>query len=225
MGLSPIQPRPTAPSLLPPTPRRSKVRRSTRTCRLPAFLRFFQADPGPRPEGDKVFLRLPRLHDFQAWSQLRARSAPFLQPWEPTWAEDDLTRAAFRGRLNAYARELESGEAFPFFMYRRDDGTLIGGVRLFHIRRGVSQTATMGYWIGQPHARQGYMRDGVKAATAFAFGELGLHRLEAACMPENGPSAALLLKSGFREEGYAPAYLKINGEWRDHRLFGMIAPE
>lgn len=191
---------------------------------MSAFLRLFQPDPGPRLEGGKVFLRLPRLHDYKAWAELRAQSAAFLRPWEPTWPEDDLTRPAFRARLGAYARELETGEAFPFFMFRRDDATLIGGVRLFHIRRGVAQSAVMGYWIGQPHARSGYMRDGVKATIAFAFGELALHRLEAACMPENGPSAALLLKSGFVEEGYAPAYLKINGEWRDHRLFGMIAP-
>jgi ribosomal-protein-alanine N-acetyltransferase len=191
---------------------------------LSAFLRLFQTDPGPRLEGQTVFLRLPRLSDYKPWAELRARSAAFLKPWEPTWPEDDLTRPAFRARLNAYAREMEVGEAFPFFMFRRDDGALIGGVRLFHIRRGVSQTAVMGYWIGQPYAGQGYMRDGVRAAIDFAFGELGLHRLEAACMPENQPSAAVLLKSGFKEEGYAPAYLKINGEWRDHRLFGMVAP-
>ena len=198
-----------------PAPRESK--------RLSAFLRLFQTDPGPRPEGDKVFLRLPRLSDFRAWSELRAQSASFLQPWEPTWPAEDLTRVAFRARLNAYARELEAGEAFPFFMFRRDDATLIGGVRLFHIRRGVAQSAVLGYWIGQPFARRGYMLDGVRAAVGFAFGEMGLHRLEAACMPENAASASVLLKSGFQEEGYAPAYLKINGEWRDHRLFGMVA--
>ena len=191
---------------------------------MSAFLRLFQTDPGPRLEYGKVFLRLPRLSDYKPWVQLRTQSAAFLQPWEPSWPEDDLTRPAFRARLNAYACEMELGEAYPFFMFRRDDGALIGGVRLFHIRRGVAQTGVIGYWIGQSHARQGYMRDGVRAAIDFAFGELALHRLEAACMPENGPSAALLLKSGFLEEGYAPAYLKINGEWRDHRLFGMIAP-
>ena len=192
--------------------------------RLSAFLRLFQTDPGPRPEGDKVFLRLPRLSDYKAWSELRTQSASFLKPWEPTWPEDDLTRAAFRNRLGAYAREQEAGEAFPFFMFRRDDARLIGGGRLFHIRRGVAQSAVLGYWIGQPHARRGYMLDGVRAAVSFAFGEMGLHRLEAACMPENAASASVLLKSGFLEEGYAPAYLKINGEWRDHRLFGMVAP-
>ena len=171
-----------------------------------------------------MFLRLPRLQDYAAWAELRTRSAAFLKPWEPTWPEDDLTRTAFRGRLNAYARELELGEAFPFFMFRRDDGALIGGVRLFHIRRGVAQSAVLGYWIGQDHAGRGYMQDAVRAMVGFAFGDLGLHRLEAACMPENLASTAVLLKSGFAEEGYAPAYLKINGEWRDHRLFGMVAP-
>ncbi|WP_426043998.1 GNAT family N-acetyltransferase [Caulobacter sp. DWR3-1-2] len=191
---------------------------------MSAFLRLFQTDPGPRLEGDKVFLRLPRLSDYKAWSALRTQSAAFLEPWEPTWPKDDLTRAAFRNRLGAYARELETGEAFPFFLFRRDDATLIGGVRLFHIRRGVAQSAVLGYWIGQPYARRGYMLDGVRAAVDFAFGEMGLHRLEAACMPENAASASVLLKSGFLEEGYAPAYLKINGEWRDHRLFGMVAP-
>ena len=196
----------------------------TENTSLSAFLRLFQTDPGPRVEGDKVFLRAPRLSDYKAWSALRTQSAPFLRPWEPTWPEDDLTRVAYRGRLNAYARELETGEAFPFFMFRREDGALIGGIRLFHVRRGVAQSAVMGYWIGQPYARRGHMLDGVRAAIGFAFGALALHRLEAACMPENGPSAALLLKSGFLEEGYAPAYLKINGEWRDHRLFGMVAP-
>ncbi|MBC7668937.1 MAG: GNAT family N-acetyltransferase [Gemmatimonadaceae bacterium] len=192
--------------------------------RLSAFLRLFQTDPGPRLEGDKVFLRLPRLSDYKAWSALRTQSAAFLEPWEPTWPKDDLTRAAFRNRLGAYARELETGEAFPFFLFRRDDATLIGGVRLFHIRRGVAQSAVLGYWIGQPYARRGYMLDGVGTAVGFAFGEMGLHRLEAACMPDNAASASVLLKSGFLEEGYAPAYLKINGEWRDHRLFGMVAP-
>jgi ribosomal-protein-alanine N-acetyltransferase len=174
--------------------------------------------------GEGVLLRPPRAGDHEAWAALRLESRAYLQPWEPTWPEDDLTRQAYRARLAAYARELELGEAFPFFMFRRDDGALIGGVRLFHIRRGVAQCGVMGYWIGQPHARQGYMQDGVRAAVAFSFGELALHRLEAACMPENRASAAVLLKSGFREEGYAPAYLKINGEWRDHRLFGMVAP-
>ena len=105
------------------------------------------------------------------------------------------------------------------------DHALVGAIRLFHVRRGVAQTGSVGYWIGQPHIRQGHMADAVETLIRFAFKGLGLHRLEAACMPENHASAALLQKCGFSEEGYAPAYLKINGGWRDHRLFGLVASE
>ena len=120
---------------------------------------------------------------------------------------------------------MEPGEAFPFYISRQEDDALVGAVRLFHVRRGVAQTGTIGYWAGQPFARQGYMRDAVETLIRFAFQGLNLHRLEAACMPENDASANLLVKCGFLEEGYARAYLKINGDWRDHRLFGLIAPE
>ena len=83
--------------------------------------------------------------------------------------------------------------------------------------------ATIGYWVGEPYAGQGYMTAALKPLIAFAFGALGLHRIEAACVPDNAASHRLLLKSGFREEGRARAYLKINGSWRDHLLFGMVA--
>jgi ribosomal-protein-alanine N-acetyltransferase len=191
---------------------------------LSAILRLLRIDHGPRIDAERVYLRLPRLVDHKPWSELRAASRGYLTPWEPSWPADDLTRTAFRQRLAAYARELELGEAFPFFVFRKDDDAIIGGVRLFNIRRGVSQTGVLGYWAGEPFAGQGYTTEAVKAVIDFAFGPLGLHRLEAACMPHNARSADLLSRCGFSEEGYARAYLKINGEWRDHRLFGLIAP-
>ncbi|HJV41522.1 GNAT family protein [Caulobacter sp.] len=189
---------------------------------LPSFLK---PRPTPRLQGREVYLRPPRPGDHRAWAALRARSRSFLEPWEPTWPDHDLTRAAFRARLAAYARELDLDEAYPFFVFRREDDTLVGGVRLFHVRRGVAQTGAIGYWVGESFARKGHMADAVETLIRFAFQGLGLHRLEAACMPENAASAALLLKCGFSEEGYARAYLKINGDWRDHRLFGLVAPE
>lgn len=191
---------------------------------MSAILRLFRIDHGPRIDAERVYLRLPRLADHKPWAQLRSDSRGYLTPWEPSWPADDLTRTAFRQRLAAYARELELGEAFPFFVFRREDDAIVGGVRLFNIRRGVSQTGVLGYWSGQAHAGQGYTTEAVKAVIDFAFGPLGLHRLEAACMPHNARSAGLLSRCGFSEEGYARAYLKINGEWRDHRLFGLIAP-
>ena len=171
-------------------------------------------------QGDGVRLRVPRWGDYRPWRDLREQSRGFLQPWEPTWAPDDLSTPAFRRRLAAYRRELDLGEAYAFFIFRQDD-TLVGSLRLSNVRRGVSQTATLGYWIGEPHKRRGHMSAAVKTVLRFAFGPLGLHRVEAACIPDNQASANLLLKAGFDEEGYAQGYLKINGEWRDHRLFGI----
>ena len=192
---------------------------------MSVLLPFLNPRPRLRLEGRQVYLRPPRPQDHRPWAALRARSRAFLEPWEPTWPEHDLTRAAFRARLGAYARELELGEAYPFFIFRRADDVLVGAVRLFHVRRGVAQTGSIGYWVGQPFARQGLMSDAVQTLIRFAFTGLNLHRLEAACMPHNTASASLLLKCGFSEEGYARAYLKINGGWRDHRLFGMVAPD
>jgi len=169
-----------------------------------------------------IRLRPPRQRDYEAWSTLRRGSREFLQPWEPSWPADDLSRAAFRRRLAAYGREMEAGAAYPFFAFRAEDDELVGGVTLSNIRRGVAQMCTLGYWVGQPFARQGYTLSGVRAATRFALTTLALHRVEAACVPENDRSRLLLLKAGFEAEGRARAYLKINGEWRDHLLFGLV---
>jgi ribosomal-protein-alanine N-acetyltransferase len=153
---------------------------------------------------------------------LRDRSRAFLQPWEPTWPEDDLSRGAFRRRVAAYTRDIQAGAAYPFFVFRAADGALTGAVNLNNVRRGVAQTASVGYWCGSGFTRQGLTLAGVRAATQFAFERLQLHRLEAACVPENTASASLLEKAGFEREGYARDYLKINGSWRDHILFGQV---
>jgi len=190
-----------------------------------ALLDWISSDQGLVVEGRGVRLRPPRMSDFPAWSQLRARSRDFLQPWEPAWPEDDLTRPAFRRRLSIYARDLELGQGFPFLVFRSEDDVLVGGLTLSNIRRGIAQTATLGYWIGQPYARNGHTLAAVRAACRFCFTRLGLHRVEAACLPSNEPSRSLLLKAGFSLEGKARAYLKINGAWRDHLLFGLVEGE
>lgn len=189
-----------------------------------ALLDWIAAETGLRVDGEGVYLRPPRSADFAVWRDLRAQSKDFLQPWEPTWAEDDLTRAAFRRRLSAYQRDRETGAAYSFFVFRQKDDVLTGGITLSNIRRGVAQMGTVGYWCGKPFARQGQTLGAVRALTLFAFRRLGLHRLEAACVPQNTPSRRLLAQAGFIEEGEAKAYLKINGVWRDHVLFGLVSP-
>lgn len=179
------------------------------------------ADAATFVRGEGVVLRPAEPRDYEEWSHLREQSRPFLTPWEPTWPADDLTRAAYRRRLRANADEMENDEAYPFFIFREDE-TLVGGLTLGQVRRGVSQTATLGYWMGERFAGRGYMSRAVRAAAHFSFGTLRLHRLEAACLAHNEASVRVLASTGFRREGFARSYLRINGLWQDHILFALI---
>lgn len=176
-------------------------------------------------QGRHVYLRPPQAGDWADWAQVRAESRAFLTPWEPTWAPDELTRNAFRRRLRRYSRDAREGFGHAFFVFRRSDDQLMGGATLSNVRRGVTQSCSLGYWMGQHYAGQGYMSDAVRALLGFVFGELGLHRLEAACLPSNERSKAVLRRVGFTEEGLARQYLKINGAWRDHLLFAMLSSD
>lgn len=178
-----------------------------------------------RVDGQNVYVRPPQDEDWQAWADLRERSRAFLVPWEPTWPADSLTRHAYRRRLRHYAEEWQSGTGYAFFIFSRAEGALRGGVTLTNVRRGVAQTGTLGYWVGAPFARQGIMTDGLGCVIEYAFERLHLHRLEAACLLRNDASQGVLGKCGFREEGFAPKYLRINGIWEDHVLFALLAEE
>jgi len=186
---------------------------------------MFPGGREPILHGDGIFLRYPEMSDYGQWAQLREMSRDFLAPWEPVWAADELSRGAFRRRVRRYASEIRNDLAYPFLVFRAVDRTLLGGCTISNVRRGVTQGGAIGYWIGKPHARQGKMFAALRAVLPFAFGPLGLHRIEAACIPENEASSNLLRKLGFREEGRALRYLQINGEWRDHLLFGLLQDE
>jgi ribosomal-protein-alanine N-acetyltransferase len=172
-----------------------------------------------------VELRVPEMSDYESWAALRLESRAFLTPWEPSWPQDDLTRTAFRGRVKRYIRDIEGDIAYPFFVFHAEYDALLGAITLSNIRRGVAQTGSVGYWIGAPFARQGHMTSALAALIPFAFGHLHLHRLEAACIPINQASIRLLTKGGFRQEGLARKYLKINGRWEDHLLFSRLADD
>ena len=170
----------------------------------------------------RLTLRLPQHADYRAWAALRESSAAFLTPWEPPWASDTLSRKAFTGRVTWAARVEADGSALPLFLIRRADATLVGVITLDHIRRGPAQAGTIGYWVGAPFARQGYMREAIEAVSRHAFGVMDLSRIEAACLPENAASRGVLEKSGFKYEGVAQAYLQIAGRWRNHVLYAQL---
>ena len=180
------------------------------------------ADQPPLIEGAGVFLRAPQSGDYAEWAALREASRAFLTPWEPTWPADDLTRSAFRRRLRRYAEDQRNDQAYAYFLFRSGDQVLVGGLTVANLRRGVAQAGSLGYWIGAPYARRGYMTAAVTALIPYAFSTLRLHRLEAACIPTNAASVSLLEKNGFEREGYAREYLCINGQWQDHLLYARL---
>jgi ribosomal-protein-alanine N-acetyltransferase len=188
-----------------------------------AFLRSISTiHSSPMIRGRTVVLRAPAISDFAQWAQLREESRAFLAPWEPIWPSDDLTKIAYRRRIKRYQREIRAGTGFPFFLFSQDGETLLGGLTLAQVQRGVTQSAVLGYWMGAPYAGKGFMSAGVRAVLGFAFDSLGLNRVEAACLPTNNPSIALLEKVGFTREGYARKYLCIDGRWQDHLLYGIV---
>lgn len=175
-----------------------------------------------RIETERMTLRPPIHSDFRPWVALRTQSRAFLTQWEPSWAKDHLARRAFTNRVYWAQRSINSGTAMPLFLVRRSDDMLMGAITLDNIRRGPSQSGTLGYWTGEPFARQGYMREAILAIVHHAFTQLDLSRLEAACLPENAASRGVLEKCTFKYEGVAQSYLQIDGRWRTHVLYAAL---
>lgn len=176
----------------------------------------------PVLEGGRVMLRFPRQGDFREWAALRRESADFLRPWEPLWAHDELQRSAWQQRVRRYHQEYGAGNAVPLLIFERQTSRLIGGITLGNIRYGVAQSGQIGYWLGQRYAGQGFMKEAIEAMLGYAFATMGLHRVEAACIPGNRRSVGVLEKVGFQREGVLRSYLRINGSWEDHVLYAML---
>ncbi len=188
-----------------------------------ALLRAVSAsDLGPVIESELVILRTPQMSDYSAWAELRAQSREFLTPWEPLWAADELSRASFRRRVRHYLRDLREDVGYALFIFAASTGTLVGGLTLCNVRRGVTQSCMLGYWIGAKYANRGYMTAALRTVIPFVFDSLELHRLEAACLPSNTASVRLLERAGFKREGLARRYLRINGVWQDHLLYALL---
>lgn len=184
------------------------------------FARY--ARPRVEIDTERLVLRPPQQRDFEAWAQLRRESRDFLMPWEPVWSRDHLGQRAFRNRVAWAERVIRQGEGLPLFLIERERSALVGGLTLSNIRRQPAQAGTLGYWIGAPFARQGYMAEALTAVREHAFHGMDLSRLEAACLPENAASRRLLERCQFKYEGVAQAYLQINGRWRNHVLYAAL---
>ncbi|MGI9403722.1 MAG: GNAT family N-acetyltransferase [Hyphomicrobium sp.] len=191
-----------------------------------AFLRTsIGPDSAQAVRGRGVLLRAPAMSDYGPWAELRTRSREHLTPWEPSWQRHELTHGSYRRRVRHYQREAREDIGYAFLVFDETDDELVGGLTLSNVRRGVTQAAVLGYWLGLPYIKRGYMTRAVQAIADFAFDDLRLHRLEAATMPANAASIRVLERNGFRREGFARGLLKINGVWEDHILFALLAED
>lgn len=174
-------------------------------------------------EGFRVAVKPPVFEDFDIWAQVRLKNQNDLIPFEPKWADDCHSEAYFIRRLKKQQKSRDAGTGAYFLIHHKANGTIIGGINLNDIRLGAARHASLGYWLDKDYQGQGYMHEAARLVIDYAFDVLKLERINAACLPDNEPSAKLLLSLGFEEEGFAKKYLQINGEQRDHRLFGLIA--
>ena len=172
--------------------------------------------------GERVFLRPPKRRDALKWQKLRMSSKSFLVPWEPSWDASSCTRRAYLRYFKNSNYLANMDRAYSFLIFKTDDKTLLGGINVGNVRRGVAQSASLGYWIGEKHSRNGYMKEALKLLIPSLFVDLRLNRIEAATLEENIASKSLLKKIGFKKEGVLRKYLKINGSWRDHILYGLL---
>ena len=172
--------------------------------------------------GERVFLRPPKRRDALKWQKLRMSSKSFLVPWEPSWDASSCTRRAYLRYFKNSNYLANMDRAYSFLIFKTDDKMLLGGINIGNVRRGVSQSASLGYWIGKKYSRNGYMKEALKLLIPSLFVDLRLNRIEAATLEENIASKNLLKKIGFKKEGVLRKYLKINGTWRDHILYGLL---
>jgi len=167
--------------------------------------------------GTDVSLRHPMSSDRDAFVAAALRSRELHHPW--TTAPD--TDESFDAYLERAERERES----CLLVTRTDDDVLVGVYNVSEIVRGSFQNAYLGYYAFVPHAGRGSMRAAMPLVFEHAFEQLGLHRLQANVQPGNTASRALLEATGWREEGFAPRYLHIDGDWRDHVMYAITAEE
>ena len=172
--------------------------------------------------GERVFLRPPKRRDALNWQKLRMSSKSFLVPWEPAWNASSCTRRAYLRYFKNSNYLANMDRAYSFLIFKNEDKILLGGINVGNVRRGVSQSASLGYWIGEKYSRNGYMKEALKILIPSLFVDLRLNRIEAATLEENIASKNLLKKIGFKKEGVLRKYLKINGTWRDHILYGLL---
>ncbi len=165
--------------------------------------------------GETLYLFEPTREAADEFLAMTGASADFHNPW--VFPATDARR--FRGYLD----RIDSGSSVGFLIARRADDALVGVVNVNDIVMGGLKSGTLGYYVSALHARQGYMTEGLALVLDHAFSALDLNRLEANIQPGNVASLALVKRLGFRKEGFSPDFMQIDGQWRDHERWAMLA--
>jgi ribosomal-protein-alanine N-acetyltransferase len=174
------------------------------------------AEPA-EPPTRSVYLRAPTAADEDEFTSLMRISRAFHRPWASAPADHE--------RYVAYLNDAARDDFEAFLVCRAEDDVIVGFFNLSQIVHRSFQSAYLGYAAGRPYAGQGYMSEAIQLVLGAAFGELGLHRVEANIQPGNAPSIALAEGAGFKREGFSPRYLKIGGRWRDHERYAILAED
>jgi ribosomal-protein-alanine N-acetyltransferase len=175
--------------------------------------------------GRRVALRAPRPGDARELVDVMTRSWVHLRPWFPPergW-EKDVARC--RDHIRETRRQWREDRAYRFLVVSRRSGRILGMVALSNLARGAFQSASLGYWLAEDATGRGHATAAARLAIATAFGPLGLHRVEAAVIPRNRASVAVLRRAGLRRIGRSPRYLCIDGRWQDHWLYARTVED
>lgn len=193
-----------------------------------SIVRFGPIWPATLECGDLV-LRPIRYRDRKEWTEVRSRNSQWLAPWEASNPDPRGGLPDYRQMVRSLNSQAAQSTALPFLITERMAGSrtppIVGQLTVSSILWGSAMMATLGYWVDQARAGQGIAPTAVALVTDHCFQTLGLHRMEINIRPENGPSLRVVEKLGFRDEGYRPRYLHINGEWADHRSFALTSEE
>lgn len=169
-----------------------------------------------------VVIRPIRLRDARQLERELIENRSWLRKWEassPNGTGPSDVRAGIRSLQNS----ARAGVGMPFVV--EVDGELSGQLNVSQVTYGSLSSATIGYWVSQRVAGRGVMPTAVALATDHCFRVAGLHRMEICIRPENLPSLRVVQKLGFRYEGLRRRYIHIDGDWRDHFCFALVAEE
>ena len=172
----------------------------------------------------QVTLRPLAVSDAGPWRSARQRNLSWLVRWDATVPPgSDPRSTTFRSLVRRLRRAARNGTTYPFAV--EVDGAFAGQLTVNNIVRGSAQFASVGYWLDQEYAGRGVMPRAVAMAIDHCFTTAGLHRIEVCIRPENTNSLRVVEKLGIREIGYAPLFLHIDGDWRDHRIYAITKEE